>query len=550
MLRHRVFLPTAGVTEPRHAFDWANHSLRVQMEAEPFPDGQPPVVVGVSSFGIGGSFGHAVLEEYRPPPSPPKPIFIKHEALGYHLLPLSAHSLAHLRLYADHMSEHLRGHPNASSLTLRDMCGTMARHRSRFATRKCFVAASSASMVSQLEAFGATGEVSQPGTRGAKTRVAFVFTGQGSQWQGMGKDLMAFPVYRNAVQKVDALFQHEAQWSILEKLSELTTDEMMPAHYAQPMTFLVQIGLVELLKYFHVVPDVVLGHSAGEVAAFYAAGLLSLEDSVKTIYHRSVEQRKLEGSGRMLAVGMSKSTVMSYIEDMEDVEIACINSPESIVLTSSEARLHEVVARLPENIRKAWIPGSVAFHSSKTDPILNSLRKRLEFLDGLPRTWSIPCISTVTGKSLSHVDAAYCCSNVREPVRFQTAIEQIFSDEEQAPEIVVEIGPHRTLVSPILQTLSSLQQQAMVVPSLKRGGPCCKNILEMLGLLFEKGIPVGFEVLAEDQGFEFYEDLPKHPFIRKPLTTTPEYLRRDLFASVRSLGPTVGAVRLAFGMQS
>lgn len=118
MLRRRVYLPTAGVTTPRQDFDWAGHNVQCQLSPEPFPENQPPVIAGVSSFGIGGAFGHVVLEEYRPSTmiraSPPRAVHIKAEEVGFHLLPLSAFSPAHLQLYAKHLADYLHAQPDAS----------------------------------------------------------------------------------------------------------------------------------------------------------------------------------------------------------------------------------------------------------------------------------------------------------------------------------------------------------------------------------------------------------------------------------------------------
>jgi len=541
MLRRRVFLPTAGVTTPRRDFNWEGHNLRVQLEPEPFPQSSEPVVVGVNSFGIGGSFGHVVLEEYKPSsllPSPPKPIFINQDDVGYHLLPLSASSTAHLRLYAQHVADYLR---SGRHINLRDVCGTFSCKRTRFAARKCIVASDPVDMADQLTAFMESNASPQASLNGADTRVAFVFTGQGSQYQGAGMQLMVFPVYRNAVRKVDALFQRLARWSILDKLQHLSDEEMRLTCYAQPITFLVQVGLVELFKYMKVLPDMVVGHSAGEVAANYACGLLSLEEAVSVVYHRSVEQQKLEGCGRLLAVGLGSEAIVQYIRGMKDVEVACINSPESVVLASSEERLKEVAESLPIDVRRVFVPGHIAFHSSRTEPILKAMEKRLYFLNDRPTIWSIPCISTVTGHDMTCADAAYWCSNVRQPVMFRKAIETMFSHENQ-PEVVLEIGPHRTLVAPVLQTLSSMKKQAMVIPTLKRKGHACQQILEVLGLLYEKGLDLALDRYAEDLGSVMDVHLPRHPFIRKPIKAETSYIARDMLMGMPTKGPIAGAV--------
>ena len=191
MMKHRVFLPTAGVTTPRTDYDWAGNNMRVQQEVEPFPEGGDPVIAGISSFGIGGSYGHVVLEEYRPPAqlvaksaaatASPHAVVAAADATAEptsYLLPLSAVSLPHLKLFAERMAAYLEERKDAVSL--KDLCGTMWANRTRFKFRKAFIASSVEAMQQALAAFGKTGNV-QPSGEGRKMQVAYVFTGQGSQ---------------------------------------------------------------------------------------------------------------------------------------------------------------------------------------------------------------------------------------------------------------------------------------------------------------------------------------------------------------------------------
>jgi len=197
-----------------------------------------------------------VLEEYRKPAAAAstvnRPFRIPHykhnneervvreeNLISYHLLPMSAATLAHLRLYCEKMADYLCG-PAAASLA--DICGTIAHHRSEFPSRKCFVATTREEMAQQLNTFAKSGgSPPQPFMAGSKARVAFVFTGQGSQWEKCGMELMVFPAYRHTVEKVDAVFKSLSGWSILRKLHQLTTEEMRATLYAQPITFLLQV---------------------------------------------------------------------------------------------------------------------------------------------------------------------------------------------------------------------------------------------------------------------------------------------------------------------
>ena len=550
MMKHRTFLPSAGVTCPRKDFEWVKHNMVIQQECEPFPDDEP-VTVGVNSFGIGGAYGHVVMQEYKAPEAVRRNLLISSTAASMYALPveetaakglvfpLSAVSMPHLQLFADRMATYIK--ERGASASLKDLCATMWIHRSRFQYRKTFVASTTEELAEKLAAFAASGSV-DPSGEGRKMQVAYVFTGQGSQWPGVGKSLMAFPVYRKAVKAADKLFKAKSGWSILEKIDALTADEMRDTLYAQPISFLVQVGLFELLKFFKVFPDVVVGHSAGEVAAAYASGLLTLEEACEVVYHRSAEQQKMAGCGRLMAVGMSEEKIQDFIRGMADVEIACVNSPESVVLASSEERLKEVGDLLPEGTQKAMVPGNIAFHSSRVEPILPAMKARLAFLDKRPKTWGLPYISAVTGKLESNLDSSYWVENVRRPVLFQKAIETIFS-QDTCPDVVIEIGPHKTLCSPIAQVLSAMGKSAAVLCPLKKNDTCSLRFLEALGQIFEKGIQVDCKAWYQELGYAFEEDMPKHPFIKKRLHEMHPVLKHDMHNGIYLDGPVAGNQR-------
>ena len=552
MMKHRIFLPSAGVTCPRKDFEWIKNNMVVQQELEPFPDNEP-VTVGVNSFGIGGAYGHVVMQEYKPPvvvrrnlltsASSVGALAVEEAAAKGLVFPLSAVSMPHLQLFADRMAKYIKERGPAASL--KDLCATMWIHRSRFQYRKSFVASTTEELADKLAAFATSGSV-DPSGEGRKMQVAYVFTGQGSQWPGVGKSLMAFPVYRKAVKAADKLFKAKSGWSILEKIDTLTADEMRDTLYAQPISFLVQVGLFELLKFFKVFPDVVVGHSAGEVAAAYASGLLTLEEACEVVFHRSAEQQKMAGCGRLMAIGLSEEKIQDIILGMADVEIACINSPESVVLASSEERLKEVADLLPEGTAKAMVPGNIAFHSSRVEPILPAMKARLAFLDKRPKSWGLPYISAVTGKLESNLDSSYWVENVRRPVLFQKAIETIFS-QDTCPDVVIEIGPHKTLCSPIAQVLSAMGKSAAVLCPLKKNDTCSLRFLEALGQVFERGITVDCKAWYQELGYDFEEDMPKHPFIKKRLHELHPVLKNDMRNGVYTEGPVAGAQKFFDG---
>lgn len=185
------------------------------------------------------------------------------------------------------------------------------------------------------------------------------------------------------------------------------------------------------------------------------------------VYHRSSEQQKLAGSGRMLAVALSEKEVRQLLQQEgleKKVEVACLNSPTSTVLAGPESVLQHLKTRIPGSTSSTLIPGNIAFHSSHVTPILGDMQHRLAFMrpsgnsdgkskatkEGAVSAWSLPFISTVTGRVVTAVTPEYWCDNVRQPVLFQRAVETMFGGET-APDVVIEVGPHRTLLGPLTQ---------------------------------------------------------------------------------------------------
>lgn len=330
-------------------------------------------------------------------------------------------------------------------------------------------------LIYQLRAEGKPSAACVDGGPCISNGVAMVFTGQGSQWLGCGDELLSLPVYRRTVAAIDSLFLQHAGWSPREKQASLTVEQLAETQYAQPVTFMVQVALFETLKSLGVAPAVVsapfhlgpttlassptlypchatlvrrmslsyprvtvscppsstqvMGHSAGEVAAAYASGLLTLDEAVGVVYHRSQEQQRLAGCGRMLAIGMDAPTTSDLLSAhstvLQGVEIACINSPRSVVLAGPAEALARLTDLLPQGCFHTLIPGSTAFHCKLTEPILQRLTKRLAKIMPSSSAWksrhaSVPFISTVTGKLHDgRLDAKYWVDNVRYAVRFQ-----------------------------------------------------------------------------------------------------------------------------------
>lgn len=292
----------------------------------------------------------------------------------------------------------------------------------------------------------------------------------------------------------------------------------------------------------------VMGHSAGEVASAYASGFLTLEEAVTVVYHRTQEQQKLAGCGRLLAVGLGAEGVAS-LQLPASVEVACWNSPASSVLAGSEEDLTRIKNSLPGDVLASFVPGNIAFHSSRVEPALPAIAQRLAFLD--QRTdrsaWRAAFISTVTGEQEHSLPASYWCDNVRQPVHLQRAVQHLFSEDGEAPDLVLELGPHRTLLGPIKQSLTAClgadaAQDVPLLSTLQRGEQCASVVTGLLaGLFAERGLGVRFHPLFESLDFRLSSGLPKHPFLKKRMHPLLPVYPSDTENGLYSAGPVAGS---------
>ena len=238
-----------------------------------------------------------------------------------------------------------------------------------------------------------TGSIAGFCERTSAPRVAFVFTGMGPQWWGMGRDLLQHePIYRHAVEECAALFHDYAGWSLLDEMLADSSDARMgETRISQPANFALQVGLSALLESWGISPGYIVGHSTGEVAAAYVSGMLSLEDAVRVIFYRSSLQQRMTGTGKMAAVGLPEEYARAKIADWADrVGIAAVNSPRSVTLSGEAAALKEVQDVLEaEQVFFRFLQVDIPYHSAKMDPLRNDLLASLREIDPRPPRVSV-----------------------------------------------------------------------------------------------------------------------------------------------------------------
>lgn len=469
---------------PHISFERTPFAINTDMQNWDVPEGQRRLG-GVSSFGWSGTNGHVVLEEYVPQPLS---VAENSNALPV-LLPISAHSPDALKALAAEYTDYLKSLLDAP---LRQIAYTAAVRRTQHEYRAAAVGHTPAEISEQF-AYLASGQLDREIGRkdsDASPQLVMVFSGQGPQWAGMGRELFETqPVFRAALEAVDTALRQYANWSVIEELNTPTERSRLDqTEIAQPAIFALQVALAALIRSWGIEPEAVVGHSVGEVAAAHVAGVLSLQDAARVIYHRGRLMQQATGLGKMAAVGLSRSDAELLLKGYEGrLSIGAVNSPTSTVLSGEVESLEAVLATLQErSVFNRMLGVNYAFHSPQMEAFKGELSAALKGIT--PRPATIPIYSTVTGKLGSGDDfgAAYWGRNIREPVLFGTAVAVQAADGYNT---WLEISPHPVLIQPILQSVSSASPSA-AIPTMRRDTSPNHAVLGAVGMLWSAGYAV------------------------------------------------------------
>ncbi|MDN3553983.1 SDR family NAD(P)-dependent oxidoreductase [Halomonas almeriensis] len=477
-LRHREVPATIGIRRPNPKIRFDDWNLEIVTQARKLkPEGR--LVIGVNSFGFGGANAHVILESAPAGPEP-SPV-VPEQALP---LRLSARSEPALRAMAGELAAWL----GDTESRLYDIADSLYRRREHHADGALLLARNKQEAAERLAAFAEERdtdsrglELEHPVVRGQRLASAqgpaFVYDGNGCQWETMGRDLLhESKVFAAAIDEVDALFQRHADFSLRAELDGNNgTERFQRTEIAQPALFAVQVGITRMLAAQGIEPVAVTGHSVGEVAAAWACGALSLSDAVRVIHLRSHYQGLTRGQGEMTAVGLGAEAMEGYLARPEyrDLHLAGMNSARGVTLAGPAEALERIEAELHGQRHFAKRLGlDYAFHSPAMDPIRDDLIGSLKGLR--PRQSRIPYISTVTGAELEgeHLDADYWWQNIREPVRFADAARAITAD---GTNVLIEIGAHPILKRYLNEALSEAELEGVVIATLERdlAGPQC-----------------------------------------------------------------------------
>jgi len=463
-LQHKRIPPHLHFTGLNPHISLEHTPFVIPVDGMDWPEANYKRFAGVSSFGFGGTNAHMVLEEA--PENQPHESESESPHASMRILPISARNESAL----NELAESYVGLLSGEGEPVNDIVYSAACHRTHYEQRLAVVGGSAEQLIQELKAF-ADEKTSTRVFRGYQPDEApslvFVCSGQGPQRPGMGMSLYQNePVFRQTVERVDELLQDLAGWSVIDAIRANAGDKRLDdTEVAQPALFAVQLGIAELLKSWGIQPDAVVGHSVGEVTAAHIAGVLSLEDAVRVIYHRGRVMQQATGKGRMAAVALTETEAQELLKPYGDrLTVAAINDPRSLTLSGEEAALKEVLEKVKAQDRfHRMLDVDYAFHSVQIEPYVDELVRALEGIE--TNEPELELYSTVRGALAQNGDygAAYWGMNIRQSVRFASAIESI---EQAGYGSFVELSPHPVLARSIEQCLT--EEEPVVVETLKR----------------------------------------------------------------------------------
>jgi acyl transferase domain-containing protein/acyl carrier protein len=501
-LHHRSIPPTLHFRQPNPQLQWESSRFHINTATQDWPDGATPRRAAVSSFGIGGTNAHVVLEE-APQENE------AHTLWPQQLLIVSAVTASALNTSVRRLASHLKSQPDAS---LDDVCYTLQVGRKHFPHRRALVCSSLEQLKEALQeplpkefAGGVQNSANRP--------VAFMFTGQGAQYQGMGRDLYSFqPTFRQNLDLCADLLHKELGVDLRELLyGSQPAAELNETRIAQPALFALEFALARMWMHFGVTPVGMIGHSLGEFVAACLAGVFTLEDALRVVAFRGQLMQSMP-RGSMLSIRLSEEELRTMIDG--SISIAAVNSRSVCAVSGPEDEIEKLQRRLEsKTISCARIHTSHAFHSSMMEPAMSPFRDFLAQIR-LERP-KIPFISNVTGGWISPGDAVdpnYWARHLREKVQFGKGIRELaaFSDS-----VLLEVGPGNTLGTLAREAESGRSPGEVLscLPHAKDPRTAAGAVLSTLAALWLKGVEIDWEAVHEGESLHRIS-LPTYPFER------------------------------------
>lgn len=530
-MENRIIPPTINIKTLNPELSKPEFRIEIVRSLMPWPKAPCPRA-SINSFGFGGANSHAILEAFPSTPLQEGPVHGQHgfqHVKRTFLIPISAHSIFSF----ERRTNDLQGlRLDSAHSTIGSLAYTMSDRRTRLQYRGYLLA----------EAPYNTGQlnikcVSGPVFTTPVLPIAFVCTGQGAQWTGMGCNLFAhYEIFRNSIEAQDSHLSScgaSTSWTLTQLLSDSLPVGMIDVNQpdvSQVLCTAVQVAIIDLLEDWSVRPAAVVGHSSGEIAAAYAAGYLSRREAILLAYYRgiSISARSNDlGQGSMLAIGMNKTQVLHYVNELGlagQVDLACVNSPHNVTMSGDVDGIDCLKAKM-DNLKifnRILRTNAVAYHSHHMrhhvgGQYQNLIAKHLDLSSTPKGITGVTMVSTVTGHALTVHEArrpSYWCDNLEKTVQFHDALTRLF---ETRKVYIIEIGPHPALQIPIKEVRASM-------PSLQaylEDAYCCtlfrakdelRSMLDLVGALFSQGHEPNFSAINQLQQSE-----------KRVLTSLPTY---------------------------
>ena len=506
-LQHEEIFPSIHFHQLNPAIDLGQAPVRVATEIIPWHRNGTPRLAGVNSFGYSGTNAHVILQEAPTQSNGHAKNLSEHTS---EMLVVSAKSPASLDELVDRWIEFLDKDLETS---LHDIAFSAALSRTQLTQRLAIVGKDKEDIKQKLHAWR-EGRTPKGAAHGqifpkVKPKIAFIFTGQGSQYADMGRELYASePRFAETINRIASFMDPELGAPLLEVLfGEKSAQYLENTRYVQPALFALEYALADLVRHWGVEPSYVIGHSIGEIVAACIAGMLDLEDAARFVVARGRLMGSLPEGGTMLAIAAAPEQVQRWVQGKEtDVAIATVNGPHAVVISGRAEAVAEVGVMAQTAGRQIKeLEVSHAFHSPLMDPILDELTQAASSMRISPPR--IPILSNASGDFFGdEVKPEYWSGQVRNAVLFHQGMEKII---DAGCSLIVEIGPHPGLTPVVVTTFDSPSLQT--IPTLRKDKRDANNLLAALSTLYVNGAPLKFERLFANPDYQRVS-LPLYPF--------------------------------------